>query len=155
MANEWDDEEAKRVIEADMPRDDATEEPQIAHIDVGDGVYINIEVPRAAKKREGPLLVIGKYPGTGNSSLTMRWARQADKKMLVVCPSNALADKISKDDGFDAIMLHTLVGRRPEGAEDIATFKPTDVGPYEVILFEEVYFYTVQQPEWPARGRLI
>lgn len=116
MANEWDDEAAKRIVE-------------------GMG---------------GPLLVTGKYPGTGKSSLAMRWARQVDKKMLVVCPSNALADKISKDDGFDAITLHTIVGWWPEGTKDSATFKPTDVGPYEVILFKEVYFYTVQQLEWLA-----
>lgn len=86
----------------------------------------------------------------GKSRLAMRWARQAGKNMLVVCPSNALADKVSKDDGFDAITLHTLVGRRPEGAETSATFVPTDVSPYDVVLFEEVYFYTVQQLEWLA-----
>lgn len=72
--------------------------------------------------------------------------------MLVVCPTNSLANNVTKDDGFDAFTLYTIVGRRTKSTEK-ATLMPKDVAPYEVILFEEVYFYTVQQLEWQAAWR--
>lgn len=43
-----------------------------------------------------------------------------------------------------------LLGRRLSGAEEDETFTRIDLKPYEVILFKEVFFYTVRQLKWLA-----
>ena len=57
-----------------------------------------------------------------------------------------LCDEIAKQ-GYTAITTHKLLGRRPRGSEEEG-FKPFDVSGYNVILFEENYFYPVFQLEW-------
>ena len=55
-----------------------------------------------------PLLVVGKYPGTGKSQLALNWGNKR-KDMLVVCPTNVLCDEIKKQD-YTAITVYTLLG---------------------------------------------
>ena len=57
--------------------------------------------------------------------------------MLVVYPTNVLCDEIAKQ-GLPAITTHKLLGRR----------QPFDITGYNVILFEEIFFYPVFQLEW-------
>ena len=112
MKDEFDDDEAKRIIESDGE----------------------------------PILITGKYPGSGKSRLALHWGNRR-KDMLVVCPTNVLCDDILRQ-GYTAITTHKLLGRKPRGSEEEEKFEPFDVSEYKVILFEEIYFYPVFQLEW-------
>ena len=94
-----------------------------------------------------PLLVVGKYPGTGKSRLALHWGK--DRGLLVVCPTNALCDEL-KIRKHKTITTHTLLGKRPVDDTDEKQYKPFDVSEYSAVLFEEVFFYPVYQLEWIA-----
>ena len=127
MKDEFDDNEAKRIIE---------ETKKIKRI---------VEYTTVEEEVTQPLLVTCKYPGSGKSRLALHWGNKR-KDMLVVCPTNVLCDSILEQ-GYTAITTHTLLERRPRGSEE-ETFTPFDVSEYDVILFEEIYFYPVFQLEW-------
>ena len=131
MNDEFDDDEAKRIIEQQTET--------ILHDDTG----CEFEVSREGTPES--LLVTGKYPGSGKSRLALHWGNKR-KDMLVVCPTNVLCDSIWQK-GYTAITTHKLLGRRPRGSEE-ENFTPFDVSKYNVILFEEIYFYPVFQLEW-------
>ena len=106
------------------------------------------EEAREILEQKGPLLIVGKYPGTGKSNLALHWAQsKQDGEMLVACPTNVLCDEITKQ-GYKAITVHTLLGRRPQGAEDGENFQPFNVSEYNIVLFEEIFFNSVYQLEW-------
>ena len=125
---------------------------------IAEQIYMNDEYDDAEAARilddpiTTPILVVGKYPGTGKSSLALNWAKNKGSSMLVVCPTNALCDNLTKD-GFKAITVHTLLGRRPLSSDDatpLVNFKAHDISQYQVIVFEEIFFYPVSQLEWIA-----
>ena len=131
MNDEFDNDEAKRIIE------------QQTETILDDDTGCEFEV--SCEGTPESLLVTGKYPGSGKSRLALHWGNKR-KDMLVVCPTNVLCDSIWQK-GYTAITTHKLLGRRPRGSEE-EKFTPFDVWKYNVILFEEIYFYPVFQLEW-------
>ena len=100
-----------------------------------------------------PLLVVGKYPGTGKSKMALDWGAGRDLELLVVCPTNALCDELKKQGHENVITTHMLIGKRPNAVDaqgQDESFKPFDVSKYSAVLFEEVFFYPVYQLEWIA-----
>src|SRR6218665_3027098 len=86
MADKWDDAEAKQIIEAYSAEvlkvldDPNTEECSNGGLAELENYYREREGKLPVSERKGPLLVTGEYPGTGKSSLAMRWARTAEKR---------------------------------------------------------------------------
>lgn len=108
--------------------------------------YDDIEAKKILEEGS-PLLVIGKYPGTGKSRLALNWGKSLKGKLLAVCPTNALCDELTKQ-GHIAITTHMLLGKRPTPGMGDESFKSFAVSEYSAILFEEVFFYPVSQLEW-------
>jgi hypothetical protein len=104
------------------------------------------EEAREILEQKTRLLVVAKYPGTGKSRLALHYMREAREDMLVVCPTNVVCDEITKQ-GYTAITVHTLIGKRQQGTEE-ENFQPYDVSKYNIVLFEEIFFYPVYQLEW-------
>jgi len=138
MKDEFDDEEAKKILQKPGRYG---KQVRIAPENVNPLLMTDEE-----ENTPDPILITGKYPGTGKSRLALKWGN-GRKDMLVVCPTNVLCDEISRS-GYVAVTTHTLLGKRPLGVEDDQDFKPFDISSYNVILFQEIFFYPVYQLEW-------
>lgn len=82
------------------------------------------------------LLIIGKYPGVGKTTLALKIAKKTASSVLVVCPTNSLARDIRKK-GFQAVTFHKLLGMGIDGVEK----SPMDLTDYKCIVFDEVFAY--------------
>ena len=96
----------------------------------------------------GALLIVAKYPGAGKSFISKDHARRNDEiaSTLFVCPTNDLRDNYLLE-GFQAITLHTLVGKGGRDGVD-GGMKAYPIGDVRRVVFEEVFLHPTYARGW-------
>ena len=99
----------------------------------------------------GPLLIVARYPGAGKSYISKEYARRNNEVdvTLFVCPTNDLRDNYLQE-GFQAVTLHTLVGKGGRDGVDGGK-KPYPIDGVRRVVFEEIFLYATYARGWVVR----
>ncbi len=82
--------------------------------------------------------------GAGKTSSFKHYG--SNKKMLIVCPFNNLCCEL-RNEGFQAITLHKLLGLRMTDENEDVEGKAFKIDEFDIIVFDEIYLYPVSKLE--------